>query len=73
MGIKEIGWGRGLNLTCLRQVAGCCEHGNGPSGSEKCWEFVASWLVCQSLRQCKLNTRKVRESHEHANSICNNI
>jgi len=22
------------------QVAGCCEFGNEPSGSIKCWEFL---------------------------------
>jgi hypothetical protein len=51
MDLKEVGWGRGLNLSRLRQMAGCCEHGNEPSGSAKCWEFLASWLVYQSLRQ----------------------
>ena len=48
MSLKEIGWRRGLNVTRLRQVAACCEHGNEASGSAKCWEFLASWLVCQS-------------------------
>ena len=51
MSLKEIGWGHGMNLSRLRQVASCCEHGNELSGSAKCWEFLASWLVCQSLRQ----------------------
>jgi len=39
---QERGWGRGLNLSRLRQVAACCEHGNEPSGSAKCWEFLAT-------------------------------
>ena len=51
MGLREIGWGRGLNLSRLRQMAGCCEHGNKHSGSAKCWKFLASRLFCQSLRQ----------------------
>jgi hypothetical protein len=35
MDLREIGW-YGL-------VEGSCEHGNEPSGSLKCWEFL-EWL-----------------------------
>jgi hypothetical protein len=33
-GVDELIWLR------LGQVAGCCEYGNKPSVSMKCWEFL---------------------------------
>jgi hypothetical protein len=45
MDVREIGfWGCGFGLDSLGsgygQVAGSCEHGNEPSGSIKCGEFL---------------------------------
>jgi hypothetical protein len=42
MDLAEIGWGGGVELIEVteRQVAGCCESGNEPSGSNKCGNFL---------------------------------
>jgi hypothetical protein len=42
--LKRIGW-YGLDRSGSGQgpVEGSCEHGNGPSGSIICWEFL-EWL-----------------------------
>jgi hypothetical protein len=43
MDLREIGFGGcGLDSLCsvYGQVAGSCEHGNEPSGSIKCGEFL---------------------------------
>jgi hypothetical protein len=37
-----------------RPMAGSCEHGNEPSGSIKCWEFL-SWLTSYQLLKRKSN------------------
>jgi hypothetical protein len=39
---KYYGWGLGLDLSGAREgkLAGCFEHGNEPSGSIKCGNFV---------------------------------
>jgi hypothetical protein len=39
---KYDGWGRGLDSSGAGEgkVAGCFEHGNEPSGSIKCGEFL---------------------------------
>jgi hypothetical protein len=43
MDLEEVGWG-GMDWIDLaqdkRQMAGCCECGNEPSGSIKCGEFL---------------------------------
>jgi hypothetical protein len=36
---QDVGW---INLAYDREVAGCCENGNEPSGAIKCGEF--DWL-----------------------------
>jgi hypothetical protein len=40
--LREVGWGYGLDRSGLgeRQMTGCCECGNEPSGSIKCEEFL---------------------------------
>jgi len=40
MGFKEVGCGLDSSDLGWGQVAGCCEHGNEPSGSIKCGEFL---------------------------------
>jgi hypothetical protein len=41
MDLQEIIWGTDwIELAQDRQVAGCCECGNAPSGSIKCGEFL---------------------------------
>jgi hypothetical protein len=37
-----VGWGHGLDRSGseYKEVAGCCECGNEPSGSIKCGEFL---------------------------------
>jgi hypothetical protein len=42
--LGEIGWG-GVDWIGLvqGQVESCCEFGNEPSGSKKCWETI-EWL-----------------------------
>jgi hypothetical protein len=42
MDLREIGFGDmdWIHLAQDRQVAGSCEHGNEPSGSIKCGEFL---------------------------------
>jgi hypothetical protein len=32
-----------IDLARIRTSGGSCEHGNEPSGSIKCWEFL-EWL-----------------------------
>jgi hypothetical protein len=39
MGLREIGWG-GVGWPDLALVEGCCEDGNEPWGSIKCWEVL---------------------------------
>jgi hypothetical protein len=36
-------------------VAGCCEHGNEPSGSIKGGEFLTSWATVKSWRRTALH------------------
>jgi hypothetical protein len=49
MDLREIGW-RGMDWIDLAQaVEGCCEHGNEPSGSVKCWEILEQMNNCQLL------------------------
>jgi hypothetical protein len=42
MDLREIAWGSmdWINLSQDRPVAGCCEHGDEPSGSIRCFEIV---------------------------------
>ena len=42
MDLEEVGWGKGLDSAGSEygQVAGTCKHGNEPSGSIKCGEFL---------------------------------
>ena len=45
---------RGHGLDCSgwgwRHLAGCCECGNEPLGSIKCWKFLTSWGPISSSR-----------------------
>ena len=42
MDLREIGWGHGFDRSGAgqKQVAGCCECGNEPSGTIKRGEFL---------------------------------
>jgi hypothetical protein len=39
MDLGEIGCGLDSSGSGQGPVAGCCDHGNEPSGSKKGWEF----------------------------------
>jgi hypothetical protein len=42
MDLQDVGWGHGLDVSGSEQgqVVGSCKHGNEPSGSIKCMEFL---------------------------------
>ena len=42
MHLKQIQWGRGMDLRNLGQgqMKCFCEHGNEPSSSTECWECL---------------------------------
>ena len=48
--LKEIGW----EDVGWRQVAGCCEHGNEPLHSVKCWELTRLPEELRSSRRAVL-------------------
>jgi hypothetical protein len=42
--LDKMGWyGLDSSVSGQEPVEGCCEHGNEPSGSVKCWEIL-EWL-----------------------------
>jgi hypothetical protein len=55
MDLREIGWDgmEWIGLIWLRigTVEGSCQHGNEPSGSIKCWEFLESLHNWQLLKK----------------------
>jgi hypothetical protein len=40
MDLREIGWVGIYWIAVAQDREGCCEHGNEPSGSIKCWEIL---------------------------------
>jgi hypothetical protein len=53
MDVREVGWECGLNSSGSGQgpIVSSCKHGNEPSGSIKCWEFLERLSNCSLLEK----------------------
>jgi hypothetical protein len=53
--LRAIGWGGMGWIDLAQNREGSCEHGNEPSGSIRCWEFLSGCATGGLSRRARLH------------------